>query len=61
MDKAVLLQAIEYLKAYKSELYAASGSGESNLEALSKDFYYRDRLEQTIYFLVQIYFNYKEN
>lgn len=50
MDKAILLQAIEYLKAYKSELYAASGSGESNLAALAKDFYYCDGLERTIYF-----------
>lgn len=48
MDKVILLQAIEYLKAYKSELYA--GSGESNLQALSKDFYYCDGLELTIYF-----------
>lgn len=61
MDKAILLQAIEYLKAYKSELYAASGSGESNLAALAKDFYYCDGLERTIYFLTQTYFNYKEN
>lgn len=62
MNKSqIILQALEYLMDYKAKLYAASDGDESNLEALSKDFYYRDRLESTIYWLTQIYFNYKEN
>lgn len=51
MNKSqIILQALEYLMDYKAKLYAASDGDESNLEALSNDFFYCDALQRTIYF-----------
>lgn len=61
MDRTTLLQAIEYLKAYKAELDGAREYCESDIEAFARDYVYCQRLDSTIYWLTQIYFNYKEN
>lgn len=60
MNKSqIILQALEYLMDYKAKLYAASDGDESNLEALSNDFFYCDALQRTIYFLTKIYYQLK--
>lgn len=61
MDKAILLHAIEYLKAYQAELDGARNYCESDIEAFARDPEYCYKLESVIYWLTQIYFNYKEN
>lgn len=61
MDRSILLQAIEYLKAYEAELDGARNYCESDIEAFARDCEYCKKLESTIYLLTQIYFNYKGN
>lgn len=56
MNKSqIILEALNYLMDYRSAL----DNYELGIDPLACDFYYRDRLERTIYFLTQIYYQLK--